>query len=194
MIKDAQTVLLVEDGRDDQQLTIRGLKHGNQRRRPRRPGRNRPPVRHRGTNRKAPSSGGPARPQAPIGGLEVLKRIHAEERTRPPVVIPGSTNNRDLINGCDLGGKQLRPQGIGFDQFATAVVRLERQLADDQRPPPACRGRHPSRPQRLGNPLIWSGSGLVGATGRLPGGHAGRSPRRVRSFASVLPVARSELQ
>jgi two-component system response regulator len=61
-----------------------------------------------------------------MDGLEVLKRIRAEERTRrvPVVILTSSSEDRDLIAGYDLGANGYVRKPIQFDQFATTVAQL----------------------------------------------------------------------
>ena len=61
-----------------------------------------------------------------MDGLEVLKRIRAEERTRrvPVVILTSSSEDRDVIAGYDLGANSYVRKPIQFDQFATTVAQL----------------------------------------------------------------------
>ena len=131
MIKDPPTVLLVEDNPDDEELTIRGFKRANL---------TNPVAVARdgqealdylfGTEEQAPK-------RAPavilldlklprVEGLEVLKRIRAEEHTRrvPVVILTSSTEDRDLASGYDLGANSYIRKPIQFDEFAAAVAQL----------------------------------------------------------------------
>ena len=132
MTTDAQTLLLVEDNPDDEELTIRGLKRANL--------KNPIDVARDGqgaidyllgTDEEQPANPLPAvvlldlnLPR--VGGLEVLKRIRAEQRTRrvPVVILTSSSEDRDLINGYDLGANSYVRKPIQFEEFATTVARL----------------------------------------------------------------------
>ncbi|MGO9496481.1 MAG: response regulator [Solirubrobacteraceae bacterium] len=61
-----------------------------------------------------------------VGGLEVLKRIRAEERTRrvPVVILTSSNQDSDLINGYDSGANSYVCKPIQFDEFANAIKQL----------------------------------------------------------------------
>ena len=56
----------------------------------------------------------------------MLKRIRADERTRrvPVVILTSSSEDRDLINGYDLGANSYVRKPIRFEEFATAVAQL----------------------------------------------------------------------
>jgi CheY-like chemotaxis protein len=125
------TVLLVEDDPDDEELTIRGLKRANL--------QNPIDVARDGQDAIDYLLGTEDQTAKPlpavvlldlklprVGGLEVLKRIRADERTRrlPVVILTSSSEDRDLINGYDLGANSYVCKPIQFDQFATAVAQL----------------------------------------------------------------------
>ena len=61
-----------------------------------------------------------------IDGLEVLRRIRSDERTKPvPVVIlTSSDEERDRIASYRLGANSYVVKPIGFDNFARAVTEL----------------------------------------------------------------------
>ena len=61
-----------------------------------------------------------------VDGFEVLKRIRAEERTRrmPVVILTSSSEDRDLINGYDLGANSYVRKPVRFEEFATAIAQL----------------------------------------------------------------------
>ena len=131
MINRLRPVLLVEDNRDDEELTIRGLE---------RSGLKNPVDVARdgqealdyllGTDEHAPEPV-PAvivldlhLPR--VSGLEVLRRIRAHERTRrlPVVILTSSHEDRDVIDGYDLGANSYVCKPIQFEQFATAIAQL----------------------------------------------------------------------
>ncbi len=62
-----------------------------------------------------------------IDGLEVLRRIRDDERTRtlPVVILTSSREQEDLINGYQLGANSYIVKPVDFDQFADALKHLE---------------------------------------------------------------------
>jgi two-component system, response regulator len=61
-----------------------------------------------------------------IGGLEVLRRIRADERTKllPVVILTSSKEDRDLISGYASGANSYVVKPVDFTQFADAVRQL----------------------------------------------------------------------
>ena len=61
-----------------------------------------------------------------IGGLEVLKRLRADERTRliPTVILTTSKEERDLVAGYSLGANSYIRKPVDFAQFAEAIQQL----------------------------------------------------------------------
>jgi two-component system response regulator len=61
-----------------------------------------------------------------LDGLEVLRRLRAEPRTRrlPVVVLTSSNEQRDLIATYDLGANSFVRKPVDFEQFADAVRHL----------------------------------------------------------------------
>jgi two-component system, response regulator len=61
-----------------------------------------------------------------IGGLEVLRRIRTEPRTRrlPVVVLTSSQEEQDLASSYDLGANSYIRKPIDFVQFARAIEHL----------------------------------------------------------------------
>lgn len=61
-----------------------------------------------------------------VGGLEVLKRIRAEERTRlqPVVILTSSTEEQDLVGGYGLGANSYIRKPVDFSQFSEAVRQI----------------------------------------------------------------------
>ena len=61
-----------------------------------------------------------------VDGIEVLRRIKSDERTRgiPVVVLTSSTEQRDLKDAYDLGVNSYVAKPIKFDEFAKAVADL----------------------------------------------------------------------
>ncbi len=61
-----------------------------------------------------------------IDGLEVLRRVKADERTRkiPIVVLTSSTEQRDLVDSYNLGVNSYIVKPVDFESFAVAVGDL----------------------------------------------------------------------
>ena len=61
-----------------------------------------------------------------IGGLEVLRRIRADARTRrmPVVILTSSKEERDLAAGYDLGVNSYIRKPVDFAEFLTATAQL----------------------------------------------------------------------
>lgn len=61
-----------------------------------------------------------------IGGLEVLRRLRADERTRtlPVVVLTSSREERDLVDSYRFGCNSYVRKPVNFDEFAGAALQL----------------------------------------------------------------------
>ena len=60
-------------------------------------------------------------------GLEVLRRLWADERTRPtPVVFTSSKEKRDLIDNSGLQANGYVRKPVELEEFVEAVRQLER--------------------------------------------------------------------
>jgi two-component system, response regulator len=61
-----------------------------------------------------------------IGGLEVLRRLRAEEQTRriPVVVLTSSNEERDILTSYDLGANSFVRKPVDFAQFVEAARQL----------------------------------------------------------------------
>ncbi len=78
-----------------------------------------------------------------IGGLEVLRQLRADPRTRllPVVILTSSVEEQDVIRGYDLGCNSYIRKPVDFTQFAEAVKILGLYwLVLNQPPLPAKRG------------------------------------------------------
>ena len=129
-----KTILLVEDNADDEELTIRALKKNNV--------TNNLVVARDGVEALDFLFGTGAytgRDTAllpglvlldlklpKIDGLEVLRRIRADPRTRrmPVTVLTSSREEQDLIKSYNLGANSYIRKPVEFDQFTEAVRQL----------------------------------------------------------------------
>ena len=61
-----------------------------------------------------------------VDGLEVLRRIRGDSRTRrlPVVVLTSSKEDRDMVTSYDLGANSYIRKPVSFDQFVEAVQQL----------------------------------------------------------------------
>lgn len=147
---DAEKVIfLVEDNSDDEALTLRALRRHNI--------KNDVVVAHDGaealeylfgTGRYAErdTSKQPAvvlldLKLPKVDGLEVLRRLRADERTRllPVVILTSSREEQDLANGYSLGANSYVRKPVEFDQFAQAVEQLGLYWLLLNEPPPRTR-------------------------------------------------------
>jgi two-component system response regulator len=62
-----------------------------------------------------------------IDGLEVLRRLRADERTRllPVVILTSSREMQDLLDGYGLGANSYVRKPVNFEQFVRAVEQLK---------------------------------------------------------------------
>ena len=139
-----KTILLVEDSPDDQQLTLRALKKNNV--------VNDVKITQDGVEAldylfgTAEQPGGNPLPalvlldlKLPrVDGLEVLRRIRADPRTRrlPVVVLTSSREEQDLIHSYDLGANSYVRKPVDFTQFLEAVRQLGLYWLVLNEPPP----------------------------------------------------------
>jgi two-component system response regulator len=61
-----------------------------------------------------------------VDGLEVLRRLRADPRTRllPVVILTSSNEEKDLISGYSLGANSYVRKPVDFEQFSDAVRQL----------------------------------------------------------------------
>ncbi len=127
-------ILLVEDNPDDEALTLRALKKNNI--------HNEVIVAHDGVEALEYLFGTGAHagrdladmPQVvlldlklpKIDGLEVLRRLRANEQTRllPVVILTSSNEDQDRINSYGLGANSYVRKPVDFAQFIEAVRQL----------------------------------------------------------------------
>lgn len=61
-----------------------------------------------------------------IDGLEVLRRLRADSRTKllPTIILTSSSEETDIINGYNLGANSYVRKPVDFAQFVEAVRQL----------------------------------------------------------------------
>jgi len=129
-----QTILLVEDNPGDEGLTLRSLKRSNI--------MNRVVVTRDGPDAldylfaRGAYSGRDATEEPQIvlldlnlpkvNGLEVLRAIRADEKTRllPVIILTSSKEDKDLIAGYASGANSCVVKPVDFNQFSEAVRQL----------------------------------------------------------------------
>lgn len=141
-------ILLVEDSSSDEELTLRALRKSNV--------ANRVVVTRDGAEALdylfcQGSFAGRNPEEVPqvvlldlnlpkIGGLEVLRRIREDERTKllPVVILTSSNEDKDLLGGYRTGANSYVVKPVNFTQFAEAVRQLGMfWLVVNQAPPVA---------------------------------------------------------
>jgi len=62
-----------------------------------------------------------------VDGLEVLRRLRSDERTRlvPVVILTSSRERRDMLHGYGLGANSYVRKPVNFEQFVKAVEQLK---------------------------------------------------------------------
>jgi len=133
-VMENKAILLVEDNPDDEALTLRALKKNNI--------RNEVIVAHDGAEAleylfgtgKFTGRNTDLIPQVvlldlklpKVDGLEVLRRLRADQRTKllPVVILTSSTEEQDRIKGYDLGANSYVRKPVDFSQFIDAVRQL----------------------------------------------------------------------
>lgn len=128
-------VLLVEDNPNDAELTLRALRDAVSRER----------VKHVEDGVKAlealfgAEEGAARGARLPrvilldlklprLDGLEVLRRVKADERTRavPVVMFTSSKEERDIAQSYRLGANSYVVKPVGFDEFLSAISSMGR--------------------------------------------------------------------
>ena len=140
-------ILLVEDNPDDEALTIRALRKSNI--------TNPVEVARDGVEaleylfREGESDSPAAARRLPavvlldlklpkIDGLEVLRRIRNSDLTRrlPVVILTSSKEQRDLLEGYNLGANSYVRKPVNFDEFVEAAKQLGLYWMLLNEPPP----------------------------------------------------------
>jgi two-component system response regulator len=77
-----------------------------------------------------------------IDGMEVLRRLRADEKTKlmPVVILTSSKEEQDLVNGYMLGANSYVRKPVDFNQFMEAVRHLGLYWLVLNEAPPARRG------------------------------------------------------
>jgi two-component system, response regulator len=62
-----------------------------------------------------------------VDGLEVLKRLRSDERTRllPVVILTSSKEQQDMLDGYGLGANSYVRKPVNFEQFVKAIEQLK---------------------------------------------------------------------
>ncbi|MEE9544450.1 MAG: response regulator [Rhodospirillales bacterium] len=73
-----------------------------------------------------------------IDGLEVLRRLREDQRTRhqPVVILTSSDEQEDMVRGYELGANSYVRKPVGFEEFSEAVSQLGLYWALLNEPPP----------------------------------------------------------
>jgi two-component system, response regulator len=129
-----RVILLVEDNRDDEELTLRALGKSKI--------TNRVVVARDGVEaldylfKRGAYANRPAGDEAQVvlldlklpklDGLEVLRAVRAHEDTKllPVVIMTSSVEERDLVDGYGLGANSYIRKPVDFTQFLEAVRQL----------------------------------------------------------------------
>ncbi len=78
-----------------------------------------------------------------IDGLEVLRKIRADERTQvlPVAILTSSKEEKDLIEGYRLGANSYVRKPVDFNQFSDSVLQLGLYWLVLNEPPPSTQRR-----------------------------------------------------
>jgi len=134
MVLESKMILLVEDNPDDEALTLRAFKKNNF--------GNKISIAHDGAEaldflfctgiyadrdpNKMPHVVLLDLNLPKVGGLEVLRRIRADPRTRtlPVVILTSSQEEKDLAESYEIGANSYVRKPVDFNEFMKAVEHL----------------------------------------------------------------------
>ena len=143
----ANTILLVEDNADDEELTLRAFRRSKV--------LNQVEVVRDGVEALdylfATGAHADRDPKAmpavilldlklpKLGGLDVLRRVRADERTRriPVVVLTSSNEEKDILSSYGLGANSFVRKPVDFAQFMEAAQQLGLYWLVMNEPPPS---------------------------------------------------------
>jgi CheY-like chemotaxis protein len=125
-----KTILFIEDNPDDEALTLRAFRNNNI--------QNKVTVAHDGQQALDYffGEGASANPTPivvlldlklpKVDGLEVLRRLRADERTQllPVVILTSSKEEKDLVESYRLGANSYIRKPVDFNQFMEAIRQL----------------------------------------------------------------------
>ena len=144
-----KAILLVEDNPDDEALTLRALKKNNI--------KNEVVIAHDGAEAldylfgtgQYTGRNTDVLPQVvlldlklpKVEGLEVLRRVRADKRTKllPVVILTSSNEEQDRIDGYGLGANSYVRKPVDFNQFIDAARQLGLYWLILNEPPPSRR-------------------------------------------------------
>jgi two-component system, response regulator len=74
-----------------------------------------------------------------VDGLEVLRQIKSDSRTRaiPVAILTSSKEERDLVEGYDIGANSYIQKPVDFNQFRDTVKQLGLYWLVVNQPPPS---------------------------------------------------------
>jgi two-component system, response regulator len=136
-------ILLVEDNPDDVELTLRAFRKNNI--------KNEVIVARDGAEALDYFFGGGTKVMPAVilldlklpkvDGLEVLRRLRADDRTKllPVVILTSSKEEQDIVNGYSLGANSYVQKPVDFVQFIEAAQKLGLYWLLLNEPPPTGR-------------------------------------------------------
>lgn len=73
-----------------------------------------------------------------VNGLDVLRRLRADPRTRliPVIILTSSNEERDLLGGYSLGANSYIRKPVDFEQFSEAIRQVGLYWLILNEPPP----------------------------------------------------------
>lgn len=143
---DDPIILLVEDNPDDQELTLRAIQAENIRNEVVVVSDGAEALEYLFAEGRYADRDPEVMPQVvlldlklpKVDGLEVLRRLRADERTRllPVVILTSSKEERDLWEGYSLGANSYVRKPVHFSEFREAVRKLGLYWLLLNEPPP----------------------------------------------------------